>query len=179
MTPRIRIGIGFDAHRFADNRKLMLGGVEISHARGLRGHSDADVLLHALCDALLGAAGLDDLGSHFPDTENRWKDAPSSLFVNRILGMIHKRGWIVANADLTLIAQAPRLGRHRITIRRAVAKLLKVDEQNVNIKATTTDHLGFTGREEGIAAQAVVLLAAGKPSRVKKARTKAEADPFS
>jgi 2-C-methyl-D-erythritol 2,4-cyclodiphosphate synthase len=174
VTPRIRIGIGFDAHRFADNRKLMLGGVEISHSRGLRGHSDADVLLHALCDALLGAAGLDDLGSHFPASEKAWEDAPSSIFVNRILSMIHKRGWIVANADLTLIAQAPRLGSHRIAIRRAVAKLLKVDEQNVNIKATTTDHLGFTGREEGIAAQAVVLLAAGKPPRsAKKTRGKA------
>lgn len=154
----MRVGIGFDAHRFADNRKLMLGGIEIPYARGLRGHSDADVLLHALADALLGAAGLDDIGTHFPNSDAAWKDASSSLFIRRILQMLKRRNLAVANADLTIIAQSPKIAPYRSAIKGSIAHLLEVPEEAVNLKATTTDNLGFIGREEGMAAQAVVLL---------------------
>lgn len=155
----MRVGIGFDAHRFADGRRLVLGGVEIAHAKGLRGHSDADVVLHALADALLGAAGLDDIGSHFPDSDPAWKDASSSLFIKRIMTMLKRRHLVVQNVDLTVIAEAPKVSPHRAAIRDSVARLLKASKDAVNVKATTTDHMGFLGREEGIAAQAVVLLA--------------------
>ena len=155
----MRAGIGFDAHRFGDGRKLMLGGVEIPHSRGLRGHSDADVLLHALADALLGAAGLDDLGTHFPDSDEAWKDASSSLFIQRIMTMLKRKHWAVQNADLTLLAESPKIAPYREAIRDSVARLLKVSRDEVNVKATTTDHMGFVGRGEGIAAQAIVLLA--------------------
>lgn len=158
----IRAGIGFDAHRFGDGRKLMLGGVEIPHARGLRGHSDADVLLHALADALLGAAGMDDIGTHFPDSDEAWKDAASSLFVQRIMAMLKRKHWVVQNVDLTLLAEAPKIAPYRAAIRDSVAHLLKVSRDAVNVKASTTDHMGFVGRGEGIAAQAIVLLAKTK-----------------
>lgn len=155
----MRVGIGFDAHRFGDGRRLMLGGVEIPHAKGLRGHSDADVLLHALADAMLGAAGLDDIGTHFPDSDEAWKDASSSLFIQRIMTMLRHKHWVVQNADLTLLAETPKVAPYRAAIRDSVAQLLKVSRDAVNIKATTTDHMGFIGRGEGIAAQAIVLLA--------------------
>jgi len=161
----MRVGIGFDAHRYADHRKLMLGGVEIPHARGLRGHSDADVLLHALADALLGAAGLDDIGTHFPNTEDAWKDAESTLFIQRIMTMLGRKKWAVENADLTLIAESPRLAPYREAIKKSVARLLRVSPDAVNIKGTTTDHMGFIGREEGIAAQAIVLLEKARSKR--------------
>ncbi len=154
----IRVGIGFDAHQFAKGRNLMLGGVMVPHEFGLAGHSDADVLLHALADALLGAAGLGDIGSYFPDSDSRWKDAASSIFIRTILEELKSRGWRVSNADLTLIAQAPRLTPYREQIRASISTLLEISPDGVNVKATTTDHLGFTGRREGIAAQAVVLL---------------------
>lgn len=153
-----RIGIGFDAHRFSNNRKLMLGGVHIDYKLGLEGHSDADVLLHALADALLGAAGLGDLGTHFPEAEPAWKGAPSYVFVEKACAMSREAGWQIANTDLTVIAQMPRMQPHREAIRKSVAAILKIDEGKISIKATTTDHMGFTGREEGIAAIAVVLL---------------------
>lgn len=161
----MRVGIGFDAHRYADHRKLMLGGVEIPHARGLRGHSDADVLLHALADALLGAAGLDDIGTHFPNTDDAWKDAESTLFIQRIMTMLGRKKWAVENADLTLIAESPRLAPYREAIKKSVARLLRVSPEAVNIKGTTTDHMGFIGREEGIAAQAIVLLEKARSKR--------------
>jgi len=153
-----RIGIGFDAHRFAPKRRLLLGGFEIPHDQGLLGHSDADVLLHALSDALLGAAGLGDLGSIFPDSDPQWKDAPSRVFVEQILLMLNQQGWSVVNLDLTVIAQVPKIAPHRAAIKSSIASLLKLPEDQVSVKATTSDGMGFTGRKEGIAAQAVALI---------------------
>lgn len=154
----IRTGMGFDAHRFGEGRRLMLGGVEIPGGRGLQGHSDADVLLHALTDALLGAAALGDLGMHFPDSDPKWKGAASRTFVERACAMLEQEGWGIANVDLTLIAQVPKIQPHRESIRRSIASILDVAEDQVSLKATTTDHLGFIGREEGIAAHALVTI---------------------
>lgn len=154
----MRCGIGFDAHRFADGRRLMLGGVQIAGARGLDGHSDADVLLHALVDAMLGAAALGDLGMHFPDTDSRWKDAASRSFVEHALLLLRESGWEIGNVDLTVMAQVPKITPFRASIRTSIAALLGLDENLVSLKATTTDHMGFIGREEGIAAQALVTI---------------------
>lgn len=154
----MRVGSGFDVHAFGPGEFVMLGGVRIAHSHGVLAHSDGDVLLHALCDALLGAAGLGDIGEHFKDSDPRWKGADSRRFVADVLGMLGARGLTVVNADLTLIAQAPRLSPHRAAIRRQIAQLLGIEEARVNLKATTTEGLGFLGRAEGIAAQAVVLL---------------------
>ena len=151
-----RVGIGFDAHHFAKRRRLLLGGVEIPYSFGLQGHSDADVLLHALGDALLGAAGLGDLGTHFPDSDPKWKNAHSSVLIKKILTKLKR--WTLVNADLTVLAEVPKIAPHRVRIRRSVAKILGVPEKRINLKATSTDHMGFIGRKEGIAAQAVVLL---------------------
>ena len=136
----------------------MIGGVEIESEQGLAGHSDADVVLHALADALLGAAGLGDLGTHFPDSDPAWKDAESSVFIRKILHEITIRKFHLVNADLLIIAQKPRIAPYRDRIRSSVATLLDAPVEAVNVKATTTDHMGFTGREEGIAAQAIVML---------------------
>ena len=136
----------------------MLGGVRIPHTRGLMAHSDGDVVLHALCDALLGAAGLGDIGQHFSDSDPKWRGADSASFVTRVLAMVRERGLEVLNADITVIAEAPRLGVHREAMRQRIAQLLGVDAMQVNVKATTPEGLGALGRSEGIAAQAVVLL---------------------
>ena len=157
----MRIGSGIDVHAFGPGDFIMLGGVRIPHSRGVVAHSDGDVLLHALCDALLGAAGLGDIGQHFKDTDPRWRGADSRGFVTSIIGMLRERGLVVANADLTVLAQAPRVGPYRDAMRREIAQLLGVGEECVNIKATTTEGLGFLGRTEGIAAQAIVLLSEG------------------
>jgi 2-C-methyl-D-erythritol 2,4-cyclodiphosphate synthase len=157
----VRIGSGLDVHAFGPGDHLMLGGVRIAHSQGVVAHSDGDVLLHALCDALLGAAGLGDIGEHFPDSDPRWKGAASARFVTAVLGLLQARRLAVVNADLTVIAEAPRLAPHRDAIRREVARLLDVPVERVNLKATTTERLGFLGRAEGIAAQAVVLLREG------------------
>ena len=154
----MRIGSGVDVHRFGPGDFVMLGGVRIPHTRGVVAHSDGDVILHALCDALLGAAGLGDIGQHFKDTDPRWKGADSKGFVRHILGMLRTRHLRVGNADVTVLAEAPKVGPHRDEIRRQVAELLEVSPDYVNVKATTTERLGFLGRSEGIAAQAVVLL---------------------
>jgi len=154
----MRIGFGVDVHAFGAGEFVMLGGVRIPHSRGVVAHSDGDVMLHALCDALLGAAGLGDIGQHFSDTDPQWQGADSRRFVVSVLALLHTRRLAVANVDLTVLAQAPRIAAYREAIRRQIAQLLKVDEQRVNIKATTTEGLGFLGRAEGIAAQAVVLL---------------------
>ena len=153
-----RIGSGFDAHRFASGRKLFLGGIEIPHDSGLGGHSDADVLLHALTDALLGAAALGDIGQHFPDSDSKWKNASSKVFVESAMQMLREKSYRVANVDLTVLAESPKLHKHRLNIRRSIAALLQIPEDCVNLKATTTDEMGFIGRNEGIAAQAIVLL---------------------
>jgi 2-C-methyl-D-erythritol 2,4-cyclodiphosphate synthase len=154
----MRIGSGFDVHAFGPGDSVSLGGVRIPHSRGVVAHSDGDVVLHALCDAMLGAAGLGDIGMHFPDTDPVWKGADSRRFVETVLGMLQVRKLRVGNVDITLLAQAPKVSAHRIEIRRSVARMLAVTENQVNIKATTTEHLGFIGREEGLAAQVVVLL---------------------
>ncbi len=153
-----RIGMGMDAHRFAPDRPLKLCGVTIPHDQGLVGHSDADVALHALCDALLGALALGDIGHHFPDTDPRYKGAPSSLFVQTVLGKVRDQGWQVGNVDITLIAQAPALAPHREAMRQSVAELLDIGLDVVSVKATTTDRMGFVGRGEGVAAIVVVSL---------------------
>jgi 2-C-methyl-D-erythritol 2,4-cyclodiphosphate synthase len=155
----LRIGSGIDVHAFGPGDSLMLGGVRIPHSRGVLAHSDGDVVLHALCDALLGAAGLGDIGQHFSDRDPRWRGADSRTFVERVMGMLGERGLRVVNADLTVLAEEPKVAPHREAMRRQVAQLLGVPAASVNLKATTTEGLGFLGRAEGIAAQAVVLLA--------------------
>jgi 2-C-methyl-D-erythritol 2,4-cyclodiphosphate synthase len=154
----MRVGSGFDVHAFGPGDSVMLGGVRVAHTHGVVAHSDGDVVLHALCDALLGAAGLGDIGQHFSDRDPRWRGADSARFVDEVLAMLRARGLAVENADVTVIAQAPRIAAHRETIRRRIAEMLGVDETRVNVKATSTEGLGFLGRAEGIAAQAVVLL---------------------
>jgi len=154
----MRIGSGFDVHAFGPGDSIVLGGVRIPHSRGVIAHSDGDVVLHALCDALLGAAGLGDIGMHFPDTDPLWKGADSRRFVAAVLEMLNVRRLKIANADITLLAQSPKVSPYRLEIRRSLAQMLGLTENQVNIKATTTEHLGFIGRNEGLAAQAVVLL---------------------
>ena len=150
-----RTGIGFDVHAFAGDGPVMLGGIAIPHSRGLAGHSDADVVLHALTDALLGAAGLGDIGMHFQPSDPRWEGASSNLFLAHSADLIRERGGIIDNVDCTIICEEPKVGPHRLEMRRRVAAILGLDEGRVSIKATTTEGLGFTGRREGIAAQAV------------------------
>ena len=157
----MRIGSGIDVHAFGPGEFIMLGGVRIPHSHGVAAHSDGDVVLHALCDALLGAAGLGDIGQHFSDTDPQWKGADSRRFIESVLAQLHARALAVANVDLTVLAQAPKIAPYRDAMRRQIAQLLEIDEQRVNIKATTTEGLGFLGRAEGIAAQAVVLLSGG------------------
>jgi 2-C-methyl-D-erythritol 2,4-cyclodiphosphate synthase len=154
----VRAGLGFDAHRFEAGRKLILGGVEIAGAVGLHGHSDADVLLHALTDALLGAAGLGDIGMHFPDSDPQWKNVSSRIFIERALSLLRDKKFKIVNADITLVAESPRLESHRGAIRNSVAAMLQLSAEAVNIKASTVDRMGFIGRNEGIAAQAIVLI---------------------
>ena len=154
----MRIGHGFDVHAFGAGDFVMLGGVRVPHAHGVLAHSDGDVLLHALCDALLGAAALGDIGQHFKDTDPQWRGADSAGFVTAVLAMVRAAGFSVVNADLTLVAQVPKVAPHRQAMQARIAQLLGVDLAQVNIKATTTEGLGFLGRAEGIAAQAVVLL---------------------
>lgn len=153
-----RIGHGFDVHAFAEHRKLMIGGVEIAHPLGLAGHSDADVLLHAICDALLGAAGLGDIGRHFPDTDPRYGGIDSRQLLREVAHLLKERTYRVVNVDSTIIAQAPRMAPHIAGMRANIAEDLGVDPALINVKATTTEKLGFTGRGEGIAAEAVCLL---------------------
>ncbi len=154
----MRIGHGFDAHRFAPGVPLVLGGVRVRHEQGLAAHSDGDVVIHALCDALLGAAGLGDLGRHFPDSSAELENIDSRVLLRRVLALVHSKRLRVTNADLTVVAQAPRLGPVVEDMRRTLAGDLGVEPERVNVKATTTEGMGYTGREEGIAAHAVVLL---------------------
>lgn len=154
----IRVGAGFDVHAFGPGDHVMLGGVRIAHEAGVIAHSDGDVLLHALCDALLGAAALGDIGQHFPDSDPRWRGAASAQFVQHAVALLQERGYRIGNVDLTLLCEAPRIARHREAIRMQVAQLLGLDLEAVNLKATTTEKLGFIGRREGLAAEAVVLI---------------------
>lgn len=161
---RIRVGQGYDVHRLVPGRPLVLGGETIPHERGLDGHSDADVLLHALTDAILGAAGLGDLGDHFPPGDPRWKGAASLELLAIALGLARDRGWRVVNCDLTLVAEAPKLAPYRARIRQRIAGALGVGVDEVGLKATTNERLGALGRGEGMAALAVVLLAGDEPA---------------
>ncbi len=154
----MRIGQGFDVHAYQAGGTLVLGGVRIPHSHGLVAHSDGDVLLHALCDALLGAAALGDIGGHFPDSDARYADIDSRKLVRAVLEQVHAQGFQVSNTDLTLVAQSPRLAPYLGSMQKHIAEDLQVDRGSVNVKATTTEHLGFTGRGEGVAAFAVVLL---------------------
>jgi 2-C-methyl-D-erythritol 2,4-cyclodiphosphate synthase len=154
----VRIGNGFDVHALVPGRKLILGGVEIPHERGLDGHSDADVLLHALADAILGALALGDIGRHFPDSDARWKGADSRVLLRHVAGLATAAGYRVGNVDVTVIAQAPKIAPHVPAMRANIAADLRCGIDCVSVKATTTEHLGFTGRGEGIAAMATVLL---------------------
>lgn len=154
----MRIGQGFDVHALAEGRKLVVGGVEIPFERGLAGHSDADVLLHAICDALIGAAGLGDIGAHFPDTDARFKDADSRVLLREVTQLIRHRGFRVVNVDATVIAQAPRMAPHIARMRANICQDLGVAADCVNVKAKTAERLGFIGRGEGIAAEAVALV---------------------
>jgi 2-C-methyl-D-erythritol 2,4-cyclodiphosphate synthase len=154
----IRAGHGFDVHAFAENRKLIIGGVDIPHDFGLAGHSDADVLLHAICDALLGAAGLGDIGRHFPDTDAAFAGIDSRILLRRVAEQLQQRNWRVGNVDATIIAQAPKMAPHIPRMTAHIADDLGIALDRVNVKATTTEKLGFTGRGEGIAAEAVCLI---------------------
>lgn len=154
----MRIGQGFDVHQLVEGRKLIIGGVDIPFEKGLLGHSDADVLLHAICDALLGAAGLGDIGRHFSDADAKFKNIDSRILLREVARMIGEQGFHIGNVDATLIAQAPRMAAHIPRMVQNIAADLGVAEKAVNIKATTTEQLGFSGRGEGIAAQAVALL---------------------
>jgi 2-C-methyl-D-erythritol 2,4-cyclodiphosphate synthase len=154
----MRVGQGFDVHAFADGRKLMMGGVEIPHARGLLGHSDADVLLHAICDALLGAAGLGDIGQHYPDNAPQYADVDSRILLRNTAGKLKGLGFKVVNIDATIIAEAPRMAPHIPRMIGNIAADLGVEPAAINVKATTTERLGFVGRDEGIAAMAVALI---------------------
>ena len=154
----MRIGHGFDAHALVAGRRLVIGGVAIPHERGLAGHSDADVLIHAVCDALLGAAGLGDIGSHFPDSDPRYKDIDSRRLLREVARVLTERGLKAANVDATIIAQAPKMAPHILAMRANLAADLGVAPDAVNVKAKTTEKLGFVGRGEGIAAEAVALL---------------------
>jgi len=157
----IRVGHGFDVHALVEGRKLIVGGVEIPYARGLAGHSDADVLLHAICDALLGAAGLGDIGRHFPDTDMAFAGIDSRILLRRVAEHLRERAWQVGNVDATIIAQAPKMAPHITRMAAHIADDLGVPTDRVNVKATTTEKLGFTGRGEGIAAEAVCLITRG------------------
>ncbi len=154
----IRIGQGFDVHAFGDGDHVMLGGVRIPHERGVLAHSDGDVALHALCDAILGALALGDIGVHFPPSDARWKGADSRAFVRHCNTLIRERGWRVGNCDITVVCERPKVGPHAQAMRGVIAVDLGIDVDAVSVKATTSEKLGFTGRGEGIAAQAVCLL---------------------
>lgn len=165
----MRIGTGFDVHAFGPGDFIMLGGVRVPHSRGVVAHSDGDVVLHALCDALLGAAGLGDIGEHFANHDPQWRGADSAQFVQRVMAMLAARQLTVGNVDISVLAEEPKVAPHREAMRRQIATLLQVPPEKVNVKATTTEGLGFLGRAEGIAAQATALLletrAAGAPQR--------------
>lgn len=155
---KFRVGHGYDVHKLVEDRKLIIGGVEIPHYKGLLGHSDADVLTHAICDALLGAAALGDIGKHFPDNDDRYKDVDSLVLLEKVCELIRNKGYEISNVDSTILAQVPKLRPYIDEMRSKLAKAMKLDIDELSVKATTEERLGFTGREEGIAAHAVVLL---------------------
>lgn len=155
---KIRVGFGYDVHKLVSGRELWLGGIRIDHSLGLLGHSDADVLIHAICDALLGAASLRDIGYHFPDNDGEYKDIDSKILLKRTMELLARNGWQVGNIDCTVCAEKPKINPHIDRMKACLAPLLGVDIEDISIKATTTEKLGFTGREEGMSAYAVVLI---------------------
>ena len=159
MNYDLRIGNGYDVHRLAPGLKLTLGGIEIPHDRGCVAHSDGDVIIHALCDALLGALALGDIGRHFPDTSDEYKGIDSKILLSRTCSMVRGKGWEIVNADITLLLQAPKVAPYIEQMRSSLASVMEIGVEAVSVKATTEERLGFTGREEGVAAYAVVLLA--------------------
>lgn len=158
----MRIGIGYDVHTLCEGRKLILGGVEIEHTLGLYGHSDADVLVHAIMDALLGAASLGDIGRHFPDTDNSFKNIDSMILLDKVADLIKEKGYTVNNIDAVIVAQKPKIAPYISTIEKNIASRLDINPDSVNVKATTTEKLGFEGRQEGISAQAVCTICKNK-----------------
>jgi 2-C-methyl-D-erythritol 2,4-cyclodiphosphate synthase len=158
MAVNIRVGQGFDVHQLVEGRPCIIGGVNIPHPTGLLGHSDADVLLHAICDALLGAAAMGDIGQHFPDSDARYKGINSRELLRHVARLVAEKGWVVGNIDATIIAEAPRMSPHVAKMAANIAEDVGINVRAVNVKATTTEKLGFTGRGEGIAAQAICLL---------------------
>lgn len=155
---KIRVGFGYDVHRLADNRELWLGGVKIDHTQGLLGHSDADVLIHAICDALLGAANLRDIGFHFPDTAGEYKNIDSKILLRKTLDVITEKGYKVDNIDATICAERPKINPHIPLMQKTMAEILQISIDDISIKATTSEKMGFVGREEGFAAYAVALI---------------------
>lgn len=155
---KIRVGQGYDVHRLVEGRALFLGGIEIPHEKGLLGHSDADVLIHAICDALLGAAALRDIGYHFPDNSADFKDIDSKILLKKTVDILAEKGWKAVNVDATVCAERPKINPHIPAMKECLAPLMKLDVEDISIKATTTEKLGFVGREEGMAALAVVLI---------------------
>lgn len=161
MIENLRIGLGFDVHPFVEGKPLMIGGISIPHPKGLDGHSDADVLIHAIVDAILGALGLGDIGEHFPPSDPKWKGAPSSRFLEYAAQAVHTHQAKILSIDSTLILELPKMKPHYEPMRQRMAEILGITRDRIHVKATTTERLGFTGREEGVAAQAVCLLALG------------------
>ncbi len=155
---KIRVGFGYDVHALVPGRELWLGGIKIEHTLGLLGHSDADVLIHAICDALLGAANMRDIGYHFPDTAGEYKNIDSKILLRDTMGLLREAGYELGNVDATVCAERPKLNPHIPLMKRTLAEVMKVDEEDISIKATTTEKLGFTGRQEGISAYATVLI---------------------
>ncbi len=155
---KTRVGFGFDVHRLVEGRELWLGGIRIDHSLGLLGHSDADVLIHALCDALLGAANMRDIGFHFPDTAGKYKGIDSKILLRKTVELVRGKGYSIGNADITVCAERPKLNPHIPAMQQCLAECMAIDPDDISIKATTTERLGFTGREEGISAYAVVLI---------------------
>jgi len=160
---KLRIGNGFDVHQLADGLPLILGGIEIEHTKGCVAHSDGDVLIHALCDALLGALSLGDIGQHFPDSDEQYKGIDSRILLSQCMDMVKERGYFVVNADCTIAMQRPKLAPHIPLMRKSLAQVMELDVDEISVKATTTEHLGFCGREEGVAVMATVLLAQNEP----------------
>ncbi len=154
----MRVGIGYDVHKLCDNRKLILGGVDIPHEKGLLGHSDADVLVHAIMDALLGAAAMGDIGKHFPDNDNSFKDINSLFLLEKVYQLLLEEDYIIPNIDATVVCQKPKLAHYMELMRKNISNVLKIDVNQVNIKATTTETLGFEGRKEGISSHAICLI---------------------
>jgi len=158
MKLKFRTGIGFDVHAFADNRKLIIGGIEIPFEKGLEGHSDADVLLHAICDAMLGALALGDIGIHFPNTDSKWKDADSSMLLKHVKNLVDEKGYELGNLDCVIAMEKPKISPYLNQITKKLSSILQVEADQISIKATTTEKLGFIGRTEGVASFATVLL---------------------